>query len=214
MPYIKTFDRDQMMFCSWDSFVDLESDARIIDAFVNSLDLEPLGIKAAAVEGRPAYDPRGLFKLYIYGYKNSIRSSRKLAKACEVNIEVKWLMGGVEPDFRTIADFRKVNAKVLKAIFYEFNRRIADEVEWGFSSVDGTKVQACNSKNNNFTKSKLDDRVRWLNGHIDEYLRILDEIDSDDELENHLIFFVNFHSIFDENLQLCIGNFGFRYNPS
>lgn len=183
MPYIKTFDRDQMMFCSWDSFVAPESTARIIDAFVNSLDLEQYGVKTVAVEGRPSYEPKGMFKLYIYGYKNSIRSSRKLAIACEVNIEVKWLMGGVEPDFRTISDFRKINIKALKAIFHEFNRRLSGEVEWGFSSVDGTKIQACNSKNNNFTKSKLDDRIKWLNGHIDEYLRILDEVDAHEELE-------------------------------
>lgn len=183
MPYIKTFDRDQMMFCSWDSFVAPESTARIIDAFVNSLDLKQYGVKTVAVEGRPSYEPKGMFKLYIYGYKNSIRSSRKLARACEVNIEVKWLMGGVEPDFRTISDFRKINIKALKAIFHEFNRRLSGEVEWGFSSVDGTKIQACNSKNNNFTKSKLDDRIKWLNGHIDEYLRILDEVDAHEELE-------------------------------
>lgn len=183
MPYIKTFDRNQMMLCSWDSFVAPESTARLIDAFVNSLDLEMYGVKTVAMEGRPSYEPKGLFKLYIYGYKNSIRSSRRLARACEVNIEVKWLMGGVEPDFRTVSDFRKVNIKVLKAIFHEFNRRLAGEVEWGFSSVDGTKIQAYNSKNNNFTKSKLDDRIKWLNGHIDEYLRILDEVDSHEELE-------------------------------
>lgn len=183
MPYIKTFDRDQMMLCSWDSFVDPESTARIIDAFVNSLDLEKYGVKAVAVEGRPSYEPKGMFKLYIYGYKNSIRSSRKLARACEVNIEVKWLMGGAEPDFRTISDFRKINIKALKGIFHEFNRRLSGEVEWGFYSVDGTKIQACNSKNNNFTKNKLDDRIRWLNGHIDEYLRILDEADEHEDRE-------------------------------
>ena len=105
MPYIKTFDRNQMMLCSWDSFVAPESTARLIDAFVNSLDLEMYGVKTVAMEGRPSYEPKGLFKLYIYGYKNSIRSSRRLARACEVNIEVKWLMGGVEPDFRTVSDF-------------------------------------------------------------------------------------------------------------
>ncbi len=183
MPYIKTFDRNQMMLCTWDSFVAPESTARIIDAFVNSLAMDKYGVRAVAVEGRPSYEPKGLFKLYIYGYKNSIRSSRKLAKACEVNIEVKWLMGGVEPDFRTISDFRKINIKALKVIFHEFNRRLSGEVEWGFSSVDGTKMQACNSKNNNFTKNKLDDRIKWLNGHIEEYLRILDEVDKYEDLD-------------------------------
>lgn len=128
MPYIKTFDRDQMMICSWNSFVASDSTARIIDVFVNSLSMDEYVVKAVAPEGRPSYDPKEVFKLYIYGYKNAIRSSRKLAKACEVSIEVKWLMGGVEPDFRTISNFRKINIKALKAIFHEFNHRLSGEV--------------------------------------------------------------------------------------
>ncbi len=107
MPYVSTFDRTQMMMCSWDSFVDPKSIARLIDAFVNSLDLTKYGVKEAAVEGRPSYDPKGMYKLYIYGSRKGIRSSRKLSESCKVNLEVKWMMGGVEPDFRTISDFRK-----------------------------------------------------------------------------------------------------------
>lgn len=187
MPYIKTFDRTQMMFCSWDSFVDEHSIARIIDAFVNSLDLQKLGVKEVAVEGRPSYDPKGLFKLYIYGSRKGIRSSRKLQESCEVNIEVKWMLGGVEPDFRTIAAFRKDNIEILKKIFHEFNRRISGAFEWGFVSVDGSKFQACNSKDNNFTKNKLDDRIKWLNAHTDEYLRILNEMDEKECQEEELL---------------------------
>ena len=187
MPYIKTFDRTQMMFCSWDSFVDEHSIARIIDAFVNSLDLQKLGVKEVAVEGRPSYDPKGLFKLYIYGSRKGIRSSRKLQESCEVNIEVKWMLGGVEPDFRTIAAFRKDNKEILKKIFHEFNRRISGAFEWGFVSVDGSKFQACNSKDNNFTKNKLDDRIKWLNAHTDEYLRILNEMDEKECQEEELL---------------------------
>lgn len=187
MPYIKTFDRTQMMFCSWDSFVDEHSIARIIDAFVNSLDLQELGVKEVAVEGRPSYDPKGLFKLYIYGSRKGIRSSRKLQESCEVNIEVKWMLGGVEPDFRTIAAFRKDNIEILKKIFHEFNRRISRAFEWGFVSVDGSKFQACNSKDNNFTKNKLDDRIKWLNAHTDEYLRILNEMDEKECQEEELL---------------------------
>lgn len=183
MPYIKTFDRTQLMFCSWDSFVDPQSIARIIDAFVDSLDMSEYGVKEMAPEGRPAYDPRGLYKLHIYGNRKGIRSSRKLAESCVTNIEVKWLLGGVEPDFRTISDFRKEHISYLKKIFYEFNRRIASSVEWGFASVDGSKFIACNSKDNNFTKHKLDDRIKWLNGHTDEYLRLLSEIDEHEDLE-------------------------------
>lgn len=186
MPYISGFDRDQLMCCSWDEFVDKESIARIIDAFVNSLDMEKYGVKNVASEGRPSYDPKSMYKLYIYGSKKGIRSSRKLAESCKVNLEVKWMMGGVEPDFRTIADFRKNNIDSLKEIFHEFNRRISKAVEWGFSSVDGSKIQANNSKDNNFTKNKLDDRIKWLNGHTDEYLRILKEMDEQEDTPEKL----------------------------
>ena len=183
MPYVSGFDRDQMMCCSWDAFVDKESIARIIDAFVNHLDIGKYGVKPMAVEGRPSYDPRSLYKIYIYGSRKGIRSSRKLAESCKVNLEVKWMTGGVEPDFRTIADFRKNNIDSLKEIFYEFNRRISGAVEWGFSSVDGTKIQANNAKDNNFTKNKLDDRIKWLNGHTDGYLRLLNEMDKQEEAD-------------------------------
>lgn len=183
MPYVPTFDRTQMMICSWDSLVDPESVARLIDAFINSLDLAKYHVKEAASEGRPSYDPKGMYKLYIYGNRKGIRSSRKLAESCKVNLEVKWMMGGAEPDFRTISDFRKDNIDSLKEIFHEFNRRISGAVEWGFTSIDGSKFAACNSKDNNFTKNKLDDRIKWLNAHTDEYLRILKEMDEREEQE-------------------------------
>lgn len=184
MHYVESFDRDQFMMTTWDSMVDPESTARLIDAFVDSLVLSDYGVKEMASEGRPPYDPRGLLKLYIYGSDNGIKSSRKLAKSCRVNVEVKWMLGGVEPDFRTIADFRKDNIDSLKRIFNEFNKRLAGAVEWGFASIDGSKFAACNSKNNNFTKNKLDDRIKWLNGHIEEYLRMLDDADRQEDFED------------------------------
>ena len=184
MHYIESFDRYQMMMTTWDSMVDPESTARLIDAFVDNLDMSEYGVKELASEGRPPYDPKALYKLHIYGSENGIKSSRRLANSCKVNIEVKWMLGGVEPDFRTIADFRKDNIDSMKKIFREFNKRISGAVEWGFTSIDGSKFTACNSKNNNFTKNKLDDRIKWLNGHIDEYLRILDDADKRDDLED------------------------------
>lgn len=183
MSYVEKFDRNQIMMCSWDIFVEPESIARLIDAFVNSLDMLKYTEKGTSWEGRPAYDPRSLYKLYIYGNRKGIRSSRKLADACKVNLEVKWMTGGVEPDFRTISDFRKDNIDSMKEIFHEFNRRISGAVEWGFASVDGSKFRAVNSKNANFTKNKLDDRIRWLNAHTDEYLRILEEMDEQEDME-------------------------------
>ena len=183
MHYVQGFDRDQMMMTTWDSMVDPESTARLIDAFVDSLKLADYNVKALAGEGRPPYDPKAMFKLYIYGSENGIGSSRKLAKSCRVNVEVKWMLKGVEPDFRTISTFRKENIDSLKKIFHEFNKRISGAVEWGFTSIDGSKFAACNSKDNNFTKNKLDDRIKWLNGHIEEYLRILDDTDRQEDLE-------------------------------
>jgi transposase len=183
MSYVKTNDRDQLRICSLGSFVEEESIARIIDAFIDGLNLTELGIKEPAKEGRPAYDPAGLLKLYIYGNRKGIRSSRKLADSCKTNIEVKWMMSEVEPDFRTIADFRKNNIAVLKKVFYEFNKRIASAIEWGYTAVDGSKFLACNSKERNFTKNKLDDRIKWLNEHSNEYLRILEDIDTEEDFE-------------------------------
>jgi len=95
------------------------------------------------------------------------------------------MTGDVEPDHRTIADFRKDNIDCLKKIFREFNKRLSGAVEWGFASVDGSKFAACSSKSNNFTKNKLDDRIKWLNGHIDEYLRILDDADRQDGFDEN-----------------------------
>jgi len=180
MRYVKGLDRNQIMMCTLDSFVDKESDARLIDAFVENLDLDALKItkSKAASEGRPAYDPRSMLKLYIYGAEHNIRSSRRLAEACRLNVEVRWMTGAVTPDFRTISDFRKANIKALKKILHEFNRRIAATVEFGYASIDGSKIRANNSKDNNFTTHKLDDRIQWLDAHIDEYLRQMDALDS------------------------------------
>ena len=183
MPYIQGVDRDQVMMCSLENFVAPQSIARIIDAFTSGLDLNEFGFARtkAAYEGRPAYDTKSLLNLYLYGSRKSIRSSRKLRDACSVNVEVMWLMNWVEPDFRTISDFRKDNIDCLKKVFKAFNRKLAAVLTQGFKSVDGSKFQASNSKDNNFTANKLDDRIAWLNQHSEEYLRQLDELDRLDE---------------------------------
>ncbi len=183
MPYIKPIDRKQIMTCTMDSFVEEESIARIIDIFVESLNMEEMGFTKieAAKEGRPSYPPTSLLKLYIYGNRKGIRSSRKLEEACRINVEAKWLMEGLEPDFRTISDFRKDNIENMKKVFHEFNKRLFDVLVSGFVSVDGSKFQACCAKEKNFTANKLDDRIKWLNGHIEEYLRQLDKEDKEED---------------------------------
>lgn len=186
MPYIKSMNRHQMMMCTMDDFVDPESMARVIDAFIESLNLSEMGFKkaTAAVEGRPSYPAKSLLKLYLYGNEHRIRSSRRLEEACLVNLEVRWLMEGLEPDFRTISDFRKDNVRSMKKVFHAFNHKLAGVLKKGFLSVDGSKFQANNSKDNNFTANKLDDRIKWLNEHSDEYLRQIAEIDAaEDQLE-------------------------------
>lgn len=185
MPYMQAQDRNQMMMCSMDSFVEPESIARVIDAFVNGLNLKELGFEKAkpAAEGRPSYAPEPMLKLYLYGNQKSVRSSRKLAESSRINVEAKWLMEGLEPDFRTISDFRKDNIECMRKVFHEFNRKLAETVKKGFVSVDGSKFQANNSKDNNFTANKLDDRIKWLNEHTDEYLRQLSDIDEAEDEE-------------------------------
>lgn len=186
MPYVKSIDRYQVTMCAFDDFVDPESVARVIDAFVESLDLAEMGFQKTtpAFEGRPSYPAKSLLKLYLYGNEHKIRSSRKLEEACRVNLEVRWLMECLEPDFRTISNFRKNNIRSMKKVFHAFNHKLAGVLRKGFLSVDGSKFQANNSKDNNFTASKLDDRIKWLNEHSDEYLRQIAEIDaSQEELE-------------------------------
>ncbi len=189
MPYITPGDRHQIQMITLDSMLDPESEVRIIDAFVNALDMNKLGFARTtpAKEGRPAYDPRALMKLYIYGVQNDIRSSRKLEKACRVNIEVRWLMNNLQPDFRTISGFRKVNITSMRKVFKSFNRLLHGEVDKEYLSVDGSKFFACNSKERNFTRAKLDDRIGWLEGHIDEYLRLLDQIDEAEDPDSPVI---------------------------
>lgn len=184
MPYIKSMNRNELMITSLDMLVESDSIVRVIDAFVDTLNLQDLGftLTTPSSTGRPAYDPAVLLKLYIYGYKNTIRSSRKLQRECHINLELRWLLRCLEPDFRTIADFRKNNCDAISKVSHEFNKLFSSYLLKGFVSIDGSKFLANNSKNSNFTLNKLDDRISWLNNHCDEYLRQMDQIDSDEEL--------------------------------
>lgn len=189
MPYVpKPIDRYQVKVNSLDEMVPWNSMARVIDCFVDHLNLNEMGFTKTepSEEGRPCYDPQSMVKLYFYGYRNGIRSSRKLSKACDINIEVMWMMGGLRPDFRTIADFRKENVSSLKKVFKEFTRRVTVDLATGYVSIDGSKFRAVNSKDNNFTILKLDDRIKWLEDHTQEYLRLIDQADEEEETEGTL----------------------------
>lgn len=183
MAYVEGVDREQLVFTSLDMMVAHDSPARLVDALVGSLDMEALGFPRAepAATGRPAYDPRALLKLLLWGSMERCRSSRQMARACLVNVEARWLVCGVEPDFRTVADFRRENAPRVRAVFHELNARVAAAAPSegpSFQSVDGTKVRASNSKDRNFTASKLDDRIARLDAQAADWMRRVEEADA------------------------------------
>ena len=131
MSYIQNMMREQtwLLPYSIEELVEGTNPARVIYAYVESLPMEELGFERAvpAQTGRPAYDPRDLLKLYIYGYLNRIRSSRKLMTECRRNVELFYLLNMLKPDFRTISDFRKKNRKALKEVFKDFVKACADQ---------------------------------------------------------------------------------------
>lgn len=190
MPFIKKkINRNQIFIASFDDFIEQNSIARIIDVFVENTDLGKLGFTNTTtnVEGRPCYPAAVYVKLYMYGSLKNVRSSRKLAALCRENIEVMWLLDGLTPDFRSISDFRKINTeKTMKKLFMELRNRILIDVKTGDISVDGSKFQANNSKDNNFTLNKLDERISWLKAHCGKYLRLIDLMDAGEDADEEL----------------------------
>jgi len=173
-----------------DDYVSEDNPVRLIDAFVDTLDMKTCGFKKAeaASEGRPPYAPSMLVKLYVYCYFNGIRSSRKIARETSRNVEVMWLTGKLSPDFRTISDFRKVHGDALKAVFRQWNLFCSGQGLVGNEcvSVDGSKFKAVNSKSNNFTAQKLDDRLRRIDAHIAKFMSEMDRADAEESYERRL----------------------------
>jgi len=166
---------------SLDDYVDESNPARVVDVFVDELDLARLGfegIKPAAT-GRPAYHPAVLLKLYIYGYLNRVQSSRRLEKEAQRNVEVMWLTGRLMPDFKTIADFRKDNGKAIRSVCRQF---VVLCQQLGLFSealvaIDGSKFKAVNNRDRNFTSAKLKRRMEEIEASISRYLTDLDTAD-------------------------------------
>ena len=171
-----------------DQYVDKENPVRFIDAFVDSLNLEKLGFKHSilADTGRPSYNPSDLLKLYVYGYLNQVRSSRKLEKECHRNVEVMWLMKKLAPDHKTIADFRKDNVDCIKGVFKEFVYlcRSLDLYGAQLVAIDGTKFKAVNSKSNNLNEKTVALRLKHTEEKIAQYLKELDSNDANDSEED------------------------------
>lgn len=184
MGYIEGQDRNQIIMFpeSIDEYISDDSAVRVIDAYVDQLDMGRLGFQRATapVMGRPPYSPKDLLKLYLYGYLNRIRSSRRLEQEAVRNLEVIWLLRKLKPDFKTIADFRKNNKKALKAVFRDFTK-LCDE--WDLFgkelvAVDGSKFRASNSKRNNYNAKKLERHIKYIDEKIENYMRELDEGDT------------------------------------
>ena len=187
MKYMEKRDRSQISFlpeCVEDT-ISGENPVRVIEAFVDSLDMEALGFQKAKPEqtGRPSYDPLDLLMLYLYGYLNRIRSSRMLMGECRRNIELFYLLGGLKPDFRPIADFRKDNAQAIRNRFRAFGKL---RVKLGLYNrellaVDGTKIRAVNSKDNCYNQEVLEKKLAHIDEKIAAYLAALDEQDKEEQ---------------------------------
>jgi transposase len=167
-----------------EEYVAPDNPIRFIDSYVNSLDMEKLGFTHSIPQdrGRPSYNPKDLCKLYLYGGLNHIRSSRKLERECKTNLEAMWLLKGLAPDFKTIADFRKGNPIAIGNLFKEFVAFLKKLSLYAATkvSVDGTKLLAVNSSYKAFTQKTLAKRIKLMEKSVERYL---EELDSADEQE-------------------------------
>ena len=186
MQFIQGNNRTQSILFpeSFDQIVDQDNEVRIIDLFVESINVSDFKfVIKSTIEGRPAYHPKDLLKLYVYGYLNSIRSSRVLEKECKRNIEVMWLMKQLIPDHNTISNFRRDNERAIRKVF-RFTVSIAknfDLIGGTLVAGDSTKLRAQNSKKNNFTPKKLEKHIAYIDAKLDEYNNALALADQDNK---------------------------------
>lgn len=185
MDYIKSTNRNQLEMSSLDEQIEKDNTVRFVDAFVDKLDLVQLSFVVNEIksEGRPAFNPKVFLKIYLYGYLNGLRSSRKLEKECKRNIELQWLTGKLVPNYHSIADFRKVNAAALRNTFKLFVLFLkdADLITGKIIAVDGTKVRAHNSKKNNYNPKKIERHLQYIEEKTNEYLTQLDNNDNSED---------------------------------
>ena len=184
MKFIQGHNRTQINLfpVSLDQSIDHDNEVRMIDLFVDSLSIKDYGFRTDFTEnGRPAYHPSDLLKLFIYGYMNKVRYSRDLEKECKRNIEVMWLLKCLKPDHNTISNFRRDNPKAIKKVFRTTVQiaRHFDLIGGKLIAGDSTKLRAQNSKKNNYNQSKIDRHVAYIDNKLEEYTRALAENDGD-----------------------------------
>ena len=186
MHYIQGNNREQSILFpqSLDQIISADNEVRIIDLFVDSINIADYKfVIKTSPEGRPAYDPKDLLKLYMYGYLNSIRSSRTLEKECRRNIEVMWLMKQLIPDHNTIANFRRDNDKAIRQVF-RYTVSIAKQfnlIGGKLIAGDSTKLRAQNSKKNNFNESKIERHLIYIENKLEEYNNALQQADDENK---------------------------------
>lgn len=182
MKFVQGKDRSQMEFFCLEQAVSKDNEVRLIDLFVRAIRLSDYGFKAEFIDnGRPAYHPADLLKLFIYGYLNRIRSSRQLEKECKRNIELMWLMKGLSPDHNTISNFRKDNPKAIRKVFQATvsMAKHFDLIGAKLVAGDSTKLRAQNSKKNNFNAKKIERHMAYIEDKLNEYSSILANEDQD-----------------------------------
>jgi len=164
-----------------DDYIGAENPVRVVDVFVEQLDLGALGFDGVvpAETGRPSYHPAALLKLYIYGYLNRIQSSRRLEREAQRNVELMWLIERLTPDFKTIADFRRDNGKAIRNVCRQFIVlcRKLDLFADSIIAIDGSKFKAVNNRDRNFTSAKLKARMAQIEESIDRYLEAMNTAD-------------------------------------
>lgn len=178
-------ERNQMFVLSLESAIAPDAFVRVVDAFVDSIDLKSFGFDHVVChsEGCPPYHPAALMKLYLYGYRYGIRTTRKLEREALTNIEAMWLLSGLHPKYKTIADFRKNNSKAFREIFRKF---VCLLKEWNLVdghtvAIDSFKIRGSNSLKNNYNEAKIKRHIDYIDTQIKEYEAILDKNDNEDD---------------------------------
>jgi transposase len=206
MQFIQGKNREQSLLFpeSLDQIIGQDNEVRIIDLFVESISTGDFKfIIKTTKEGRPAYHPKDLLKLFVYGYLNHIRSSRQLEKECKRNIELMWLMKQLTPDHNTISNFRRDNEKAIRKVF-RYTVSIAkqfDLIGGKLIAGDSTKLRAQNSKKNNFNEHKIERHLAYIDAKLDEYNKALADADEDnkkiieEQIKKHKGRKDNYHSM-------------------
>ena len=180
--FIEGEDRHQATLLpeSLDEYIAEDSAVRVIDVFIDDLDISGLGFKTeAASTGRPGYHPKMMLKLYVYGYLNRVQSSRRLEREAQRNVELMWLTGRLAPDFKTIADFRKGNGIAVRLVCREFvmlSRKLGLFADT-FVAIDGSKFKVVNTRDKNYSKAKMKRRLAQIDESIVRYLGQIESAD-------------------------------------